>query len=231
MDILVIDVGGSSVKLSHSANEDLRRVRSGKQLTPARLIDRVKTHTRDWRYDAVSLGLPVPVANEKPAVEPKNLGEGWKGYDFRKDFEQPVRVVNDAVLQALGSYQGGRMLFLGLGTGLGSTMIIEHVVVPLELGRLNCAKKFRYVDIVSDEALQRLGLKRWRREVFDMVELLSAVFMTDYIVLGGGNARKLGKLPAGVRLGDNRDALKGGIRLWETAPPVADAGRHAWKVT
>ena len=230
MSVLVVDVGGSSVKLMHSEKEEMRRFRSGRRLTPALLVARVREHTMDWRFEVISIGLPVPVAAEKPAVEPANLGDGWKGFDFAEAFHQPVKVVNDAALQALGSYRGGRMLFLGLGTGLGSTLIVEHVVVPLELGRLNSTGRFNYVQLLSKSGLKEHGLPRWRREVYGMIELLSEAFLTDYVVFGGGNARRLGKLPQGMYRGDNRDALTGGIRLRETAPPVADAGRHVWKI-
>jgi polyphosphate glucokinase len=230
MSVLVVDVGGSSVKIMHSEKEEMRRFRSGKRLTPQLLVTQVRAHTHDWRFDVVSIGLPVPVAKEMPAVEPANLGEGWKGFDFAEAFHQPVRVVNDAALQAVGSYHGGRMLFMGLGTGLGSTLIVEHVVIPLEIGRLNATSRLKYVHLVSKSGLKKHGLARWRREVYAMVELLSEVFLTDYIVVGGGNARRLGKLPQGMYRGDNRDALTGGIRLWETGPPVADAGRHVWKI-
>jgi polyphosphate glucokinase len=230
MSVLVVDVGGSSVKLMHSEKEELRRFRSGRRLTPEVLVARVRDHTRDWQFDVVSIGLPVPMAGEKPAIEPANLGSGWKGFDFAEAFHQPVKVVNDAALQAVGSYHGGRMLFLGLGTGIGSTLIVEHVVIPLELGRLNCNGRLKYVQVLSKEGLKKHGLLRWRREVYGMIELLSEAFLTDYVVVGGGNARRLGKLPQGMYRGDNRDALTGGIRLWETTPPVADAGRHVWKI-
>ncbi|MEX2141821.1 MAG: hypothetical protein WD894_21325 [Pirellulales bacterium] len=230
MRVLVIDVGGTNVKVSHSDHDRTRRFRSGNKLTPARFVEKVKRLSSDWNYDVISLGLPVPIKQGKPAVEPKNLGEGWKNFDFSESFAQPVKVINDAALQALGSYHEGRMLFLGLGTGLGSTLIVEHAVIPLELGQLKCSKSKSFADMVSDAALERLGEERWHDEVVDMIELLSTVFMTDYIVVGGGNAKKLGKLPHGVQRGDNRDALEGGIRLWERAPEVADAGRHVWKV-
>jgi polyphosphate glucokinase len=230
MRVLVIDVGGTNVKVSHSDHDQTRRFRSGNKLTPARFVDKLKRLTSDWRYDVISLGLPVPIKQGKPAVEPKNLGEGWKNFDFSESFEQPVKVINDAALQALGSYHDGRMLFLGLGTGLGSTLIVEHAVIPLELGQLKSSKRRCFADMVSDAALEKLGEERWRQEVVDMIELLSTVFMTDHIVVGGGNAKKLGKLPHGVQRGDNRDALEGGIRLWERAHKVADAGRHVWRV-
>ncbi len=231
MSVLVIDVGGSSVKVMHSDKRETHRFRSSKRLTPQSMVEQIRSHTRDWQFDFVSIGLPVPVAKERPAVDPANLGEGWKGFDFSEAFRQPVRVVNDAALQALGSYDGGRMLFLGFGTGLGSTLIVEHVAIPLEIGRLNAKSRSNYAELVSEAGLKQHGLTRWRREVYAMVELLSEVFLTDYVVVGGGNARRLGKLPQGMYRGDNRDALTGGIRLWETAPPVADAGRHVWKVS
>jgi polyphosphate glucokinase len=230
MKVLVVDVGGTNVKLMHSDHGETRRFRSGKTLTPEQMIERVNHFTADWPHDVVSLGLPVPIKRDKPAVEPKNLGTGWKDFDFSASFHQPVKVINDAALQALGSYHGGRMLFLGLGTGLGSTLIVEHSVVPLELGRLQVTRTKCYEDFVSDEGLAELGLARWRQEVYQMVDLLTWVFLTDYVIVGGGNAKKLGRLPHGVERGHNRDALEGGIRLWEMAPPVADAGGHVWKV-
>jgi polyphosphate glucokinase len=179
------------------------------------MVAAVKKATADWKFDAVAIGYPGPVLHGRPVAEPHNLGVGWVGFDFRKAFGKPVKLVNDAAMQALGSYEGGRMLFLGLGTGLGSALIVDGMVEPTELAHLPYKKGRTYEDYVGLRGLERLGKKRWTRHVFDVVEKFKAALQADYVVLGGGNAKLLKDLPPGARLGDNTNALKGGIRLFQ----------------
>jgi len=212
--ILAVDVGGTHVKVMTNRGHARREFSSGPHLSAKKMVAEVKRLTKDWSYDAVSVGFPGPVAHSRPLAEPHNLGHGWVGFDFAKAFGRPTQVVNDALMQALGSYEGGRMLFLGLGTGLGSAMIVDGVAEPMELGHLPYRKDKTYEDFAGGAALQRLGKKKWRREVSDIVKRLAAALEPDYVVLGGGNAEKLGRLPRKVRLGDNANAFKGGFRLW-----------------
>ena len=213
--ILAVDIGGTNVKAMATGQEEVRKFPSGPELTPAKMVEGVLNLTRDWQYDVVSIGYPGPVANNKALLEPKNLASGWVGFDFAAGFERPVRLINDAAMQALGSYEGGRMLFLGLGTGLGSALIVERVIAPLELAHLPYRKGRTFEDYVGARGLKRLGKKKWHKAVCDVVARLKAALVADYVVLGGGNARKLDELPLGVRLGDNRHAFIGGFRLWE----------------
>jgi polyphosphate glucokinase len=215
--ILVVDVGGSHVKVLLSTGGERRRFPSGPSFTAQQMVDGVLDATKDWEYDVVSVGVPTPVTGGKIAHDPVNLGQGWAGFDFEQAFGKPTRVVNDAAMQALGSYEGGRMLFLGLGTGLGSTMIVDGVVEPMELGHLPY-KKATYEDYVGARGLERLGRKRWRQEVAGVVADFTAALAPDYIVLGGGNAKLLKELPLKARFGDNRNAFDGGFRLWEGHP-------------
>src|SRR4051812_37069068 len=213
--ILSIDIGGTKVKYLVTGETEPRKIRSGQDLSPAQMVQKVRATTRDWRYTAVSIGIPGPVGPNGPLSEPGNLGPGWVGFDFAAAFECPVRIVNDAAMQALGSYDGGRMLFLGLGTGVGSVLIVDHTVVPLELGEL-CYKKDHTVSSrLGRVALDELGKKKWRGRVLDMVPSLQRAFLADYVVLGGGNAKHLSEpLPPNVRLGHNLTAFRGGYRLW-----------------
>ena len=211
--VLVIDVGGTSVKVLASGQTESRSFKSGPMLTPDRMVSDVKKLTRDWTYDVVSIGYPGPVLRGRPIAEPYNLGRGWVAFDFTRAFGRPVKVINDAALQALGSYKGGRMLFLGLGTGLGTTMIIDGMLEPMELGHLPY-KKSTYEDYVGRAGLERNGKKRWRRDVADVVERLIAARRPDYTVIGGGNIAKLEALPPGCRPGQNANAFAGGFRLW-----------------
>jgi polyphosphate glucokinase len=194
-----------------------RMVVSGPTLTPQQMVQAVLAHTADWPYERVSLGYPGPVVHGAPLKEPANLGTGWVGFDFAAAFGRPTRIVNDAVMQALGAYSGGRMLFLGLGTGLGSAMVVDGVVAPMELAHLPYRKKRTYEDSVGLRGLKRLGKKKWRRQVGTVIAELSAALQPDYVVVGGGNAKILKELPAGVRLGSNADAFQGGFRLWDDA--------------
>jgi polyphosphate glucokinase len=212
--VLAVDVGGTHVKVMTNRGHARREFSSGPHLSAKKMVAEVKRLTKDWSYDAVSVGYPGPVAHNRPLAEPHNLGHGWVGFDFAKAFGRPTRVVNDALMQALGSYEGGRMLFLGLGTGLGSAMIVDGLAEPMELGHLPYRKGKTYEDYAGAAGLQRHGKKKWRREVADIVKRLVAALEPDYVVLGGGNAEKLGRLPRKARLGDNANAFRGGFRLW-----------------
>jgi polyphosphate glucokinase len=223
MNILVIDVGGTHVKILATGQDEKREFASGPTMTAQQMVSGVKQLAGEWRYDAVSIGYPGPILHNRPVSEPHNLGPGWVGFDFKTAFGRPVKVANDAAMQALGSYRKGRMLFLGLGTGLGSTLIVDGIVEPMELGHLPY-KKATYEDYVGERGLERLGKKSWRKHVFDVVDRLVAALGPDDIVLGGGNARLLKELPPGCRLGDNANAFRGGFLMWQdaksTKPPV-----------
>jgi polyphosphate glucokinase len=211
--VLVIDVGGSSVKILATGQTEGRSFKSGPTLTPKRMVSEVKKLAVDWAYDVVSIGYPGPVLRGHPIAEPHNLGRGWVGFNFAHAFGCPVKIVNDAALQALGSYEGGKMLFLGLGTGLGSAMIVEGIVEPMELAHLPY-KKGTYEDYVGKVGLERAGKKKWQRHVADVVKRLAAALQPDDTVIGGGNASKLEALPPRCRQGDNANAFLGGFRLW-----------------
>lgn len=217
MKVLVIDVGGTHVKLLVSGGRTPRRFESGPALTPARMVVEAKKLAAGWSHDVVSIGYPGLVVRDRIAAEPRNLGKGWVGFDFRRAFDRPVKLVNDAAMQALGSYAGGRMLFLGLGTGLGSAMVAEGQLLPLELAHLPYRKGRSFEDYVGAAGLERLGKRKWRRHVWAVVALLRAALEPDYVVLGGGNAKRLKRLPAGIQLGQNANAFLGGLRLWQEA--------------
>ncbi len=219
--ILVIDIGGTHVKLELSTPRRQCEFESGPELTPKTMIKKVEKLTESWTYAVISVGYPGPVAGNRPIAEPHNLGSGWSGFDFAKAFHRPAKVVNDAVMQALGSYHGGRMLFLGLGTGLGSAMIIDGVIEPMEIGHLPYRKRRSFEDYLGNRGLKRLGLKKWRKHVTDVVRKLSAALEPEYIVLGGGNADKIKKLPPRTERGGNEKAFIGGIRLWNHSGPHA----------
>jgi polyphosphate glucokinase len=218
MKILVIDVGGTHVKVKVQGNDEVRKCPSGPGLTPADMVGLVRTATADWDFDAVSIGYPGPVVNGQIKVEPVNLGPGWVGFDFAAALGKPVRVINDAAMQALGSYEGGRMLFLGLGTGLGSTLVFDGMLAPMELGHLPYKKGRTFEEYVGQAGLKRLGRRKWQEVVFDVVGRLKNALLPDYIVLGGGNVKKLDALPPDCRPGDNSHAFIGGERLWEKSP-------------
>lgn len=227
MKILVIDIGGSNIKVMYSGSDEQRKIRSGRKMTPARMAKEVREAISDWRFDAVSIGYPGPVVHGKPAVEPQNLAHGWVRFDFKKAFgTQRVKIINDAAMQALGSYRGGRMLFLGLGTGLGSTLILDNVVVPLELGELRYSSERTLEDRLGKAGRKRLGQARWERGVHEAVKFLRVAFVADYVVLGGGNAENIRRLPDGVLRGDNRNAFLGGLRLWGALPGKARPKKH-----
>jgi polyphosphate glucokinase len=211
--VLTVDVGGSNVKELLNGLDERRRFASGPKLTAEEMVAGVLEQTGDWEYVGISVGVPAPVVDGRVVREPVNLGKGWKGFDFEAAFGKPTKVVNDAAMQAFGSYEGGRMLFLGLGTGLGTTMILDGVIAPMELGHLPY-RKATYEDYVGEAALERDGHKRWKKAVFETIGHLSAALLPDYVVLGGGNARELGELPPNCRVGHNEDAFLGGFRLW-----------------
>jgi polyphosphate glucokinase len=215
MKILVIDVGGTHVKILATGQTEPVKIPSGPALTPPQMVEQVLEATRDWDYDVVSIGYPGPVIHGKPITEPHNLGEGWVGFDFPAAFGKSVKIINDAAMQALGSYEGGRMLFLGLGTGLGSAMIVDGVLEPMELAHLPYRKARTYEDYLGLRGLHRLGKKKWREHVAKVVDKLREVLEADEVVLGGGNAKLLKELPPHGRLGDNANAFAGGFRLWE----------------
>jgi polyphosphate glucokinase len=211
--VLAVDVGGSNVKAVLNGLDERRRFASGPKMTPDEMVAGVLEMTADWDYVGVSVGVPAPVKDNHVVREPVNLGKGWKGYDLVHAFGKPTKVINDAAMQALGSYDGGRMLFLGLGTGLGTTMILDGVIAPMELGHLPF-RKATFEDYVGERGQERLGLKRWRKAVLETITHLTNAVEPDYIVLGGGNAEALEELPSNCRLGHNEDAFLGGFRLW-----------------
>jgi predicted NBD/HSP70 family sugar kinase len=213
-NVLVIDVGGTNVKVLPNGAKQPTKIPSGVKMTPTMMVDEVLKAVGK-KYSAVSIGYPGPVVHGAPAVEPHNLAPGWVGFDYKKAFGAPVRIVNDAAMQALGSYEGGRMLFLGLGTGLGSALIVDGVLAPMELAHLPYKKGRTFEDYVGLRGLERLGKKKWRLAVLDVVARLKAALVADYVVLGGGNSKQLKELPRDVRLGDNANAFRGGTRLWK----------------
>ena len=213
--VLVIDIGGTHVKLLACGQKEPIKIPSGPEMTPRRMVTLVRRATAKWKYSVVSIGYPGPVLHGKPVSDPHNLPPGWVGFDFRKAFGRPVKLMNDAALQAIGSYKRGRMLFLGLGTGLGSALIVDGIIEPLELAHLPYKKGRTYEDYIGLRGLERLGKKKWRRYVADVVNRLKAALEVDDVVIGGGNARLLKALPAGARLGSNANAFRGGFRIWQ----------------
>ena len=214
-NILAVDVGGTHIKVLATGRKDPIKISSGPKMTPKKMVKEVREATKDWNYSVVSIGYPGPVVHGHPLSEPHNLGSGWVGFDFRKAFGRPVKIVNDAAMQALGIYRGGRMLFLGLGTGLGSAMIVDGVLEPMEVAHLPYKKGRTYEDYLGIRGLKRLGKKKWRRYVARVAEQLKSALEADYVVLGGGNAKLLKTLPPSCRLGDNSTAFTGGFRLWD----------------
>ena len=219
MKILVIDIGGTNVKLLASGQRHPVKVPSGPKLTPRQMVDEVLEATEGWNFDAVSIGYPGPVSRNKPKQDPVNLGGGWTRFNYERALGRPVRMINDAAMQALGSYSGRTMLFLGLGTGLGNTLVIDGVVVPLELAHLPYENGKSYEEVIGEAGLKRLGKRKWRRHVHTIVELLAAATNADYTVIGGGNVRFLEELPPKTRRGSNANAFRGGFRLWDDVEP------------
>jgi len=224
--ILVIDVGGTHVKLMISRAKK-RKFKSGPRMTPRQIVSQIKPLIADWKFDFISMGFPSPVLDGRIASEPKHLGRGWVGFNFEKALDKPVRMINDAAMQALGSYRSGRMLFLGLGTGLGSTFIWTNTVLPLELGDLPYRDHAIIEDYLGRPGLERLGEKEWKREVEFAVAQLKKSLVADYVILGGGNTKKLNSLPDGVERGHNRNAFLGGARLWQIDPRIR---RLKWRI-
>jgi polyphosphate glucokinase len=213
--ILVIDIGGSHVKLVVGAQRTPLKLLSGPDMTPRQMMKAVLEATADWKYDHVSIGYPGPVRNDRPTANPVNLGPGWVGFDFHKAFRKPVRVVNDAAMQALGSYDGGRMLFMGLGTGLGTALVTDGVVVPLEISHLPYHDGETYEDFLGEAGMKLLGKRRWKKHVQKVAEMFRVAFNADYVVLGGGNVRHIAEMPPHTRRGSNANAFRGGLRLWK----------------
>jgi polyphosphate glucokinase len=231
VNVLVIDIGGTRVKLAVSGITDVRRFRSGTTLTPDLFVREVKEHTADWSYDAVAIGYPGAVDETGPTAEPGNLAAGWVGFDYARAFGRPVRIVNDAVMQALGAYESGRMLFLGLGTGVGSALVTEHVVIPLELGSLPHVHGGTIAAHLSRAARKERGHQAWQAAVTEITPILRSAFSADYVVLGGGNGKKVDPLPPHTRRGNNDDAIEGGFRLWaEVVQPHDERPAKVWRV-
>ena len=226
MRVLVVDIGGTHVKVHITGQKTPREFPSGSALTAAQMVEGVKTVAAEWKYDAVSIGYPGPVLNGRPITEPRHLGPGWVRFDYRSAFGCQVKVVNDAAMQALGSYCGGKLLFLGLGTGLGSTMIVDGIVEPMELGHLPY-RDGTFEQYIGLHGLETRGLEQWRRDVEDVVARLIAALEPDDVVLGGGNVHQLETLPPGCRAGDNANAFVGGERLWKRSPVKRRAARVA----
>jgi polyphosphate glucokinase len=230
MKVLMIDVGGTNVKLMASGHEGFRKVPSGKELTAARMVKEVLAALEDWKYEAVTIGFPGLVADGKPVREPLNLGGGWLKYDFKKAFKAPVRFINDAAMQALANYKEGRMLFLGLGTSTGCAMVVDDVVIPLEIGMLRLPDGKAFMEKLTDEARQEQGRKKWLRSVYPAIEMLREVFTPDDIVIGGGNAKDVDPLPEGCRVRDNQAAFLGATRLWSGADILAEPYGTSWRI-
>jgi hypothetical protein len=238
--ILSVDIGGTKIKMLATGATEPRKLPSGKTLTPNKLVDAIKELANDWEYEAVSIGYPGLVGSNGPRSEPLNLGPGWVGFNFGAAFDKPVRITNDAAMQALGSYDGGRMLFLGVGTGLGSALIAEKCIVTLELGRLLYKDGRTLGEVLGRRGLEASGKKAWRQAIADVVHVLMAAFVADYVVLGGGNAKLIKDLPAGTRLGHNLTAFRGGFRLWhvediqtlvpEGGPPCPPKEPEEWRM-
>jgi polyphosphate glucokinase len=238
--ILAVDIGGTKLKVLLSGQNEPRKTPSGKTMTPGKMVEAVRELTADWEYDAISIGYPSQVGSNGPRSEPLNLGPGWVGFDYATAFGKPVRIINDAAMQALGSYEGGKMLFLGLGTGLGSALIADNSIVPLELGRLRLRATESLGELLGRKGLKRIGKKEWRRFVGETVAMLSGAFVVDQVVLGGGNAKLMKELPHGVRLGHNLTAFRGAFRLWniedvvthpaDGSPPAQPAPPTDWRL-
>jgi polyphosphate glucokinase len=221
--VLAVDIGGSSAKFLASGQTQVGKMPTGKKATPVQIVTAIRKRAAIWKYDVVTLGYPGLVSSAGPVAEPANLGTGWVGFDFEAAFGCPVRIINDAAMQALGSYDGGRMLFLGFGTGVGSVLIVDRCVIPLELGELRWKGKTLFEQF-GRAGLDKVGQKRWRARVLELVPSLQRAFLVDYVVLGGGNAKYVGEpLPPNVRIGHNLTAFRGGYRLWDIDMPEANA--------
>ncbi|MDP9292494.1 MAG: ROK family protein [Verrucomicrobiota bacterium] len=229
MKVLVIDVGGSNAKLRLSEGKKRTKFETGPAFTPEQLISESLKATSDWDYDAISIGFPAPVLFGKITHEPNNLAKGWVKFDFEKAFKKPVKIINDAAMQAIGSYEGKRMLFVGLGTGLGSALIVDYAVIPIELGELQYSEKLTIEDVLGKRGRKRLTEVKWEQTVHKIVERWRIAFVVDYVVIGGGNAKRLKKFPAGSRRGENSNAFAGGERLWDKTS-TRGGGKRAFTV-
>ncbi len=227
MKVLVLDVGGTHVKVASSDMRVPLKIKSGPTMTAEQMTQQVLSATEGWSYDCISIGYPGPVAHDHPLAEPHNLGPGWTDFPYQKAFRKPLRFINDAAMQALGGYKGGRMLFLGLGTGLGSAMVFDGIVIPLELAHLPYKKGRTYEEYIGDNGLELRGKKRWRKSVLDIMARLQAAMVCDYVLIGGGNAKLMKNLPGHVVIGSNSNAITGGIKLWEDAVPTTPADSPA----
>lgn len=230
MRTLMIDVGGSNVKLLNAADGEMRKIRSHRDLGAAEMVECVRNAVQGWDYDQVSVGFPSLVRHGRPVREPLNLGGGWVEFDYDKAFEHPVRFINDAAMQALGNYVAGRLLFIGFGTSVGCCLIADDVILPAETGLIKIGRGLRLVDTLSKAALKRFGRARWERHAAEAIELLRDVFHPDETVLGGGNAKRFASVPFGCRTVDNRSAYRGAERLWEGADLVARPSKSTWKI-
>ncbi|MGD9720899.1 MAG: hypothetical protein AB7O59_23395 [Pirellulales bacterium] len=229
MDVLVIDVGGTSVKFWHTSHEEHRKCASGKEMTPEKMVAEAKDLLHDWKWEAIALGLPCRISNGRPVEDPQNLGPGWVGFNFASAFDSPVRIMNDASLQALGSYDGGRMVFLSLGTAVGSAYIADHIILALDLGRMAYGDE-SLAHLLGDVGFEELGLKKWRAIVMAVVPAIKNAMMADYVVLGGGSVKRLEELPESVRRGHNRTVVEGGRLLWEELPDPTEKYPGVWLV-
>lgn len=230
MTVLMVDVGGSHVKFMNARDGEMRKLKSGLKLSGAEMVEGVLAATADWTYDAVSIGYPGLLQKGRPIRDPGNLGEGWLNFDFEKAFGKPVRMINDAAMQALGNYVHGRLLFLGFGTSIGTSVIADDIVVPIDIGYIKFSKNERFMDRLAKDALKMDGIKTWMEAVQEAVGLLQSVFHPDETVLGGGNAKLINPLPAGCRLVNNASAYVGAERLWEDADLCAVAAESTWKI-
>jgi len=230
MKVLMIDIGGSNVKFMNARGGEMRRIKSGPELSADEMVHGVLAQTGDWEYDVISIGFPGLLQHGRPVREPLNLGQGWLNYDFEAAFNKPVRIINDASMQALGNYVHGRLLFLGFGTSIGTSIIADDVVIPVEVGMIRMSRKETFVDRLSKAALKENGLEAWAEAVHEAVELMQDVFHPQETVLGGGNTKLLEKLPDGCRPTDNASAYVGALRLWEDADMWAVAGDSTWKI-
>ena len=230
MKILMIDVGGTNVKLMASGHEGRRKVPSGPKLTAAQMVKEVIKATEDWEYEAISLGYPSLINDGRPVREPLNLGGGWLNFDYEKAFKRPVRFINDAGMQALASYQKGRMLFLGFGTSTGAAIIVDDVLIPLEIGMLRLTRRTRFMDALSNEARQKKGRKPWLKAAYEAIEMMQDVFKPEDTVIGGGNGKEIDPLPKGCRLRDNQAAFTGATRLWPGADMIAEPYGSSWRI-
>jgi len=230
MKVLMIDVGGTSVKLMASGQEGFRKFPSGPELTAARMVKGVLAETKDWDYEVISLGFPGLVRKGKIARNPLNLGNGWVGYNFSRAFRKPVRIMNDASMQALANYEQGRYIFMGLGTSVGATLIADDVIVPLEIGLIPLSGSDAFMDRLSKEALRKIGRKRWQKSVLRAIALLKDIFWPDHFQLGGGNAKLLDPIPEGCETGNNQEAFLGACRMWPGADLLAEPHTTTWRI-